>query len=219
MITHRIEQRDLVQLKDLLKAVDVDFSFGLAIVSLVLAFIGLLIILGRLLAKGKRQDEGKAILAKLFGFKPVQRNFTKLGLVLIFYRIFFMLCKMLYANSIKTSNTVLETGHFITSLQQLLSSDFVVCFYEDHISLAITIESDRNTTINRLFRQKTDLQSGVNSLKFSSKCVIDLSRLGHPIDLAGKALYANQLLSTITLARYVADNGESNYWWVSFILK
>lgn len=215
LVTHRIEQRDLIQL-DLVKALDIDRSFGLGLLLLIVAFIAFLLFINRLVSRRKRNLKTKSILERLFGFRATQKSFSKFGLVLSFYRLFFMLCKMLYANGIKTSNTVLETGHFITSLQQLLTSDFVVCFYEDHISLEIILESEQNTVLDRLFREKSHLPAGMNSQKYSNKCVIDMSRIKSQIDLTGKALYANHLFSTLTVGKYALDNGQSNYWLVVF---
>ena len=129
-----------------------------------------------LVSRREKKLKRKAILEHLFefGFRSNRTSFSKFALALSFYRIFFML----YSNSIKTSSTVLETGHFIiTSLQQLLRSDYVVCFSVDHISLEIAIESEQNTVVDRLFREKTGLPSGVNSKQFPNQCVIDLSRL------------------------------------------
>lgn len=209
MITHRIEN-SVVQLPDLLRALDIDQLFGLLLVLLVAAFIVLLLYIGRLVSKNKLKR--RAILEQLFGFRRGRLSFSKFGLALSFYQIFLMLCKMLYSNSIKTSSTVLETGHFINSLQQLHRSDYVVCFFDNHISLEITVESEQNTVVDRIFRTKSALPSGVNSKRFPNQCVIDLSRLDFQIDLKGKALYANPIYSKLTTSIYAKDGDWMNYW-------
>ena len=88
----------------------------------------------------------------------------------------------------------------------------VACFYEDHISLKLATETDQNTMLKRIFREKAGLPSGVNSEKFPNKCVINLIKLRQPFDLTGKAMFSNKILSTMTVASFVFDNGQTNYW-------
>ena len=108
LITHRIEQHDLVQLKDLLEALDLDATFGLVVALLVVVFTGLLLLVGRLVSRGDRLLKRKTILEQLFRFRSGQRSFSKFGLVLSFYQIFVMFSKMLLGNSIKVSTNASE---------------------------------------------------------------------------------------------------------------
>ena len=215
-IAHRIEKSNVVRLNTLINAVDIDRRFQLVLLVLIVAFITSLAFVGRLVdrRKGDRQLKGSVILEHLLGFKLSRKTYSKLGLVLIFFRWELFFCKLFFANSIKTSTVVLDTSHFVTSLPQLLRSEYVVCFFENHILFKIAVDSDPKSILKRLLVEKSGLESGVNAMnpRFRRNCVINLSRLGNKqIDWTGKALFVNSIIANLILGTHTPER-EGDYF-------
>lgn len=213
LVAHRIEKRDIIRLNTLTKAVDIDKRFQLVLLVLIMAFIISLTFLGRLLTSD-RPMKSSVILEHLLGFRLNRKTLTKFGLVLVFFRWELFFCKIIYANAIKTSTVVLDTSHFVTSLQQLLKSDYVVCFFENHILFKIAVNSDPNTILNRLLVEKSVFKTGVNALnpRFKENCVINLSRLNRQmINWTGKALFVNRIIANLVLKSHTGER-EGDYF-------
>lgn len=223
VVAHRIEKSEIIRQNNLTKAVDIDKTFGLVLPVLMAAFIASLVFIGRLLSRdGERQMRSRTILEHLLGFRVNRKNFTKFALVLAFFRLELFFCKILFANSIKTNTIVLETSHFITSLQQLLGSNkYLVCFFQNHILYQIAIESDPNSILNRLYVEKSNFveedkllvktDSGAREPK---KCVFNLSKLGkNPVDWTGKAFFVNSIIANLVLKSHTV--GQTGDYWLS----
>ena len=193
---------------------DIDQTFGLILPFLMAAFIALLVFFGRLLSRDGVKS--RAILEHLLGLRMNQKNFTKFALVLAFFRLEIFFCKILFANSIKTNTIVLETSSFVTSLEQLLQSNYDVCFFENDILYKIAIESDSSSILNRLFVEKSNLRSADRSSGAVSpkKCVINTSKLGKKaIDWTSKALFVNYIMVNLVLSKHTV--GQTGDYWLS----
>ena len=142
---------------------------------------------------------------------------TKIGLHLILFEIFIMFSTKIFTNNIKTSKVLVRTDNIITSLDQLLKSEFVVCFFEDHIITEVTIESPKTSILRRLFDEKDFSNSKLSKEhpveRVGNKCIIRTRKMKKGgFDFTGKALFINELFIKSFIIINVTKKPGVYYW-------
>lgn len=156
----------------------------------------------------------KKILIELFRFESnFKYPFTRIGLVLIFFRIFLMMTEQIFTNSIKTHQVIVDTKNTIKTLDQLLNSKLVICWFKDQMITEIMMESKSTDILKRLYEQrKFDEPMLIQKNKTSKYCMINLSKLTGQIDFTGKAILSNLVYVTAFLKNYIIKKPNANYW-------
>ena len=172
----------------------------------------------------KRITDQKLALENFLGFK---QTFTypvcSLSIVYASFGLLYMLSKQIYSLSIKIPSKVLLNLTFvITSLEQLMRSNLVCCFPETGSLLEITRQAEKNTTLNRLFTEKSALPGGMNSDAYPNNCVFRIGMMRKPIDMTegrrGKTIFVKRLYAKSFLKKRVLHkkpNGDLADFWES----
>ena len=156
----------------------------------------------------------KRLLENFFHFKlDLKHPFTLVGLQLVFYQVFLMLCKIIFSNSIQTSKIVVEVDHLITSLDQLLKSDLVVCWFHG-IMKTFAQEASHDAPINRIFREKIYASPEIDLVdgKASRLCILDFFKMKKLVDFSGKAIIQASVYVNTLLTRYVHYEPKDKYF-------
>lgn len=152
------------------------------------------------------------LISNLFQFKhDFKHPVTKIGLKLIFCRLFLMLCQIIINNSIKTSKLLIDTSPLIKSLDQLLKSDYTSCYFDDYFVFDHVINSPKTSLLKRVYSEKRWLQSAIKK----EECVLNLSKMREQIDMTGKAFLLNPLMTNNILSNFMKAKSKGQKYWAS----
>ena len=162
----------------------------------------------------------KLALENFFGFKQTFTHpISGLSIIFASFGLLLMLTKLIYSLGIKTSKVLLNLTFVVTTLQELMRSNLVCCFAEDDVILEVTKQAEKNSTMNRLFTEKSVWPGGLNSEKYPNHCVVKLQKVREPIDMAEggkrKAVFARRKYAKSFLNRYALahkPSGDVNFW-------
>ena len=116
------------------------------------------------------------------------------------------------SNNMQTSNVLVKTDNLINTFEQLFASDFVVCFFEDHIITEVMIQSPKSSILRRLFYEEFDHSNANSNEKNREKCMIKIPKIQTPIDFTGKAVFINELINKFFMSTYIIKKPNVNYW-------
>ena len=163
----------------------------------------------------------KLAFENFLGFKQTfAYPVSSLSIIYGSFELLYMLSKLIFSLGVKTSKVLLNLSFVITSLQQLMRSNLVCCFGKDDIILAVTKHAEKNSTMNRLFTEKSAMPGGVNAEKYPNNCVVNLQKLRKPLSMAEggrrKAVFAQRKYAKTFMNRWAqrknADGYHVNFW-------
>ena len=165
------------------KDIKFEAMFLIAFVFYILFIVGLNHLRGKMYM---RKIKAIRILENFIEFRTDFRYpVTRMGLHFILFQIFIMFSTKIFrcvcylldginlmnisssfflktSNNMQTSNVLVKTDNLINTFEQLFASDFVVCFFEDHIITEVMIQSPKSSILRRLFYEEFD-HSNANS--------------------------------------------------------
>ena len=204
-------KEDLFQTLNIDRAFEVCFWFAICFGALVLIAFNSLANRIR-----ERPVSLKLAFENFLGFKQTfTQPISSLSIIYASFGLLFMLSKLIFSLGVKTSKVLLSLTFVVTSLQQLMRSNLVCCFADDGIILEVTKQAEKNTTLNRLFAEKSMLQGGVNSDQYPNNCVIKLQKMRMPMDMAGKVMFVKRMYAKSFLKRWAQrkkPNGDVDFW-------
>lgn len=162
----------------------------------------------------------KLAIENFLGFKQTfMHPISSLSIIYASFGLLYMLSKLIFSLGVKTSKVLLNLTFVVTSLQELIGSNLVSCFCEDDNILEVAKQAEKNTTLNRLFTEKSVLPGGINSDDYPNNCVIKLQRTKKPIDMdeggRRKAVFVKRMYAKTFLMRWVLRKkatGEVDFW-------
>ena len=215
LVSHEIEP-SFVKEKDLLYVLNEDSRYKTLMLLSIALYLIVLTLFNYFLNKvSKRRTETKKLLFSLVRFESRPKYpVSKLGLAVLFYQIFIMFINMILCNNIKTMKVLVDTKNLITSLDQLLNTKLVVCFFEDHIITSVArMQSPENDTLKRLWDERVYSKPELNpNGKYSKNCLINLSKLRQQFNFTGLALFTDLLYSESVLNKSIKRKPNANYW-------
>ena len=180
----------------------------------------------------KRKVSLKLALENLVGFEQtLSRSFSSMAILYGTFNMLYMFTKLIYSMGVKvrlqisnsgltfkylnrllskTSKVLIGLTLVVTTLDQLMRSNLTCCFAEDGIILEVTRQASKNTTLNRLFTEKS-VGAGLNSDAYPNNCVLKLQKLRQPMDMAGRMMFVKRMYAKIFLKRYAQrQKGQGN---------
>ena len=144
----------------------------------VIAFTLLMVVFNILLNQTrttKQQIRTRSILESIpFEFKSNYRQFSKIALILIFYKFFITLIQLFLSNSIQTKKVLIDSSMIITELRQLLGSKYRFCFFHDSDFDRVVKDTPKTDVLRQLYEQhacKLTL-STIEQIDFTHKAIL-----------------------------------------------
>ena len=124
--------------------------------------------------RAKQRISLKSFLENFFDVKKTSffSRFSRLGIMLLFFRFFLMLYGLLVANSIQTKKTVIDRNRIITNPDQLFDSSYEFCLAKDEDLYQVFRSMPKNSVQRRLFERHRE-----------GDCSVDINASNGPISL------------------------------------
>ena len=160
----------------------------------------------------------KKIFLNFFKLKlTLKQPATKIGLMLIFYQIFWMLFKLLIASSIKTTKVVVDQSALISSVDQLLRKNIVVCWMKDDIEISLAVQSPKHSFIRRLYEEKRfKVPTRGMDGAYSRNCLLSFVNLANAFSLENKVLFMEKPSHYTFLAYFISYEPYARLWIKAF---
>lgn len=212
MAAHRIENDRKAKQIDIVELIlNFDLNTKICFFLFTLMFLAFLVLFAYWLVS-------KLIISKLvdnfFQFRhDFRQPITAIGVMLIFYHLFFMLFKLLISSQISTSKVIVDTSWIINTMEQLLATDSVTCWLKNDVEIRMAEQSPKQSSLYRLYKEKI-YATPVHDMEgeLSSHCLLSLKVLGQSFDMKGKVLFISKASMYGFLASFVAPNPNIAYW-------
>ena len=213
MVAHRIENDRKTRQIDVVTLIwNFDFNTKIFLFLFTLIFIVVLVVIAYLLTSRLLI---RKLVRNVFQFRHDYRQpMTMIGLVLIFFHLFFFIFKLLISSQISTSKVIVDTSWIINSMERLLAdSSTVVCWLKNDVEIRMAEQSPKQSNLYRVYKEKIYPEPVVDMEGEPSRyCLLSLKVIGQSFDMKGKVLFINEASLYGFLASFVAPNPEISYW-------
>ena len=196
---HEIARPSVQEESDLLEDLEVNRDFNLLFIAEKLTFSLFIIVFGFLLNQTKRT---KILLENLFDFRNSYRFFSKISLILAFFKLSNFFYKQLVNNSIKVMKVLIDSSRIITTPIDLLNSKFEFCFFSEDKMFRLIPSMPEGSTFRRLYEKRQP----------QDHCVLDLSKLKERVDFTNRGFFVNKLFVRSALSVFGKEKEGAIYW-------
>lgn len=110
-----------------------------------------------------------------FEFKANHIGFSKIALILIFYKLFIMLIQLFLSNSIQTKKVLTDSSMILTDLKQVPGSQYRFCFFADSDFYRVAKSFPKDDILRKLYDEKDFCEltlSVTEQIDFTHKAIL-----------------------------------------------